>query len=109
MKRYDKKGNIQTVSAKMVFDIIAKFGESEQSKFSIHDIIDEDCEKRFRVYCGDLGGFEVTKVNGDEEYSVTHNDWIWIEGVFYKYHSLSSNFNGYPNLPIEVAYDFINK
>ena len=100
----------ERISAKDVFALVEAKGEGNHDGVSIYDVTpsDEDNKvKRFRVDCGDLGSFEVTKMDGDEEYSIIHNDWIFIEGIFYRYHSLRSDYNGYPNLPIEKAYDFL--
>ncbi len=107
MRRYDKKGDIETISAKMVFELIEKTGVGNYGGFSIYDTTNEDYEKRYRVDCGDLGSFEINKTLGEEEYDLKYGDWIWVEGVKYRYHSCSTTYNGYPYLPIEKAYDSI--
>jgi hypothetical protein len=97
----------ERISAKDVFALVEAKGEGNHDGFSIYDVTPSDEDnmvQRFRVDCGDLGSFEVTKMDGDEEYSIIRNDWIFIEGIFYRY---SSSSFGYPNLPIEKAYDFL--
>ena len=108
MKRY-KEGtlDIETISAKMVFEIVDKHGEKNLAGISIYETTNEDCDKRYRVDCGDLGSFEIVRLAGEEDYDLKHNDWIWVEGTIYRYTSCSTTYNGYPYLPIEKAYDKI--
>lgn len=107
MKRYNKKGDVETISAKMVFELIEKIGEGNYTKFSIYDTTNEDCEKQYRVDCGDIGSFEVSRLSGEEEYDLKYNDWVWIEGIIYRYHSCSTTYAGYPYLPIQKAFDYV--
>ena len=105
MKRYNKQGNLETISAKMVFNLVDQLGEGNHSGVSIYDTTNSDCEKQYRVVCGEIGSFEICKSDGEEEYDLKQNDWVWVEGTVYRYHSLSTTYGGYPYLPIEKAFD----
>jgi hypothetical protein len=105
MRRYNNKGEVETISAKMVFELIEKMCEGDRDGVSIYDTTDEECEKRYRVDCGEDGTFGIAKISGEEEYELKKDDWVWVEGVVYRYTSFSTTYNGYPYLPIEKAYD----
>ncbi len=105
MKRYNNQGQIETISSKMVFDMIEKNGEGNFSGYSIYEITNKSDEKAFRVDCGFDGSFEIRRIDGEEEFDLKCNDWIWVKGTIYTYSSCSTIFAGYPFLPIEKAYD----
>lgn len=107
MKRYNKSGEVEMVTAKMVFEFIQYDGYKHTNRFSSYIVADNDEELRYRVDCGEIGSFEVTMRSGEEEFDTKLNDWIFIEGTIYSYHSCSTTFAGYPYLPIEKAYDYI--
>lgn len=109
MKRNNSKGTLETISAKMVFDLVHGLGEGNHSGFSIYDTTTDSEEKRYRVDCGGIGSFDIAMFSGEEEYNLKYDDWIWIEGIIYRYTSCSTTYNGYPYLTIEVAYDKLNK
>lgn len=110
MKRYSNDISMKMIriSAKDIFDSVEKIGIGNHLDLSIYDVSSDSDIKRYRVDCGEIGSFEVTKLQGDEEFDLKSHDWIYIEGPFYRYSSLSTNFSGYPNLTIDKAFDFLN-
>ena len=110
MNKCDKLRQNELISAKKIFILVENLGEGLHINNSIHiyEIDDEKCEKSYRCDCGDYGSFEIKKHNGYEEYNMKNHDFIWIEGIIYTYHCLSTNFSGYPVLPKEKVFDLLN-
>lgn len=114
MKRYKKNPNpkmeLETISAKLLFDLVEKIGEGVHDGYHIYDVTHgDDMKKRWRCDMGDNGSFEVSHYEGEEEWDMINRDWVWVEGDIYRYTSLSSNYNAYPTLPIDKAFDILNK
>lgn len=81
MKRYDKKGDVETISAKMVYELIESIGESTHKGISVYVTKRDETEDAYRVDCGTIGSFEIRKLQGEEEYDLKYHDWVWVEGV----------------------------
>lgn len=107
MRRYNTKAEVKTISAKMVFELVEKIGEGDHNGFSVYDTTNEDCEKQYRIDCGDIGTFGIAKLSGEEDYDLKIDDWVWVEGIIYRYTSFSTIYNGFPCLPIQKAYNKI--
>ncbi len=112
MTRYNNKGEIETISAKMVFHIVEKIGVGslgvkDNGGIDVYLMENTENEKRFVIDCGKGVRFSITRLIGKEEYELKNNDWIWVEGDTYQYTSYSTTFNGAPYLPIDKAYDKI--
>lgn len=112
MKRYkagaNKKLKMENISEKSIFDLVEKHGEGVHDGFHIYTIHENEERKVYRCDTGDTGSFETIKLSGEEEYDLKTNDWIWVEGVIYRYNCLSTTYNGYPILPINEAFDLLN-
>lgn len=96
------------MNASNIFELIQRKGEGNYDDYSVYFVRDDD-DKIYRVDCGDSGSFEIAKMSGEEEYNIKLNEWIWIEGEYYRYTCLSSTYSGYPILPIKKAWDIVNK
>lgn len=108
MKRGNSKGEVETISAKTLFGTVLKKGEGQHGSFHIYKTSDyTDDAIRFRCDMGEDGSFEVSKEEGEDEWDTKYNDWIWVKGTIYKYHSCSTTYAGYPYLPIDKAYDLL--
>lgn len=96
----------------MVFTIIQQcdLNGVEPTEYNFYRISqDTDGDTRYRVDCGDIGSFEVSELEGEEEYCTSRRDWIYVTGIVHHYRSLSDTMDGYPRLDIRAAYDHITK
>lgn len=95
------------MNAKIIFGIVDSFKEGNFTGFSVYSIKNEymsESEERYRVDCGDKGSFEISRLDGSEEYCIKTDQWIFTEGTIYSFTCLSTTYMGYP---IITMLDFI--
>lgn len=114
MIRY-KKGStsleLETISAKSVFDLCEKLGAGKHTGVDIYLIKTDDSRVSYRCnFSEKAAAIEVSKkTTAGYEYELKSNDWIWVEGTVYTYSSCATTFNGSPLLRIEDVYDELTK
>lgn len=92
------------MNAKIIFGIIDSFGEGNFEEFSIYSIKNEfmsESEESYRVDCADKGSFEISKLDGQEEYNLKSDTWIFVYGITYSFNCLSTTYAGYPILTMK--------
>lgn len=116
MKRYNKNSpphliELETISAKKVFDLVENLGLGKHGEVEIWLIPDTDneCKISYRVNIEKKGYFQISSVHTTEEFELKYGDWINVIGHIHHYHSCSTTFNGDPFLRIEDAYDLLKE
>lgn len=110
MKVYDKKGELFTISAKSIFEMVDNLGVGAHTPIYIYKISSELNEIRYHVDSGNGDGlFEISMVENDDEFDLKNHDWVYVSGPIYKYTSLSTTFGGLPYLPIDKAFNKLNQ
>ena len=88
-----------------LFEILHNKGDEYMGDGFHSYIIDDEDSLRYRCDCGEIGSFEVAKLERSEEYNNILNDWEDKEETWYLYDGTYSD--ELPDLKIDLALKFI--
>ncbi len=90
--------------AKQLYQLCVIYEDVQKNGFHIYKVEDD----RFRIDCGDKGSCEVSEHEGEEHFNLKEDDWLWVEGKWWYYMSMSEHNDEYPELLIGTVIKLIS-